>query len=217
MSLNKDYKSSTDEQIEKMRERLREERRKAQETDLSQFDFQMPLSKTSAQAIWPALGITGVMAIRYAVKNLLYVGIADEALTLKKMRPAILTGLMLLIFIAAAIVLRFTPMPEVKGEFFRYKNEDYHYSDIFRIKVSRIGRVTVYLSNGKKIYITRDFENYETFLVWAEKCGIEIDRAVDCGDDIYFPQDLDSKTAAVIIALIVLVIVVVLHFSLKDI
>ena len=99
MSLNKDYKSSTDEQIEKMRERLREERRKAQETDLSQFDFQMPLSKTSAQAIWPALGITGVMAIRYAVKNLLYVGIAGEALTLKKMRPAILTGLMLLIFI----------------------------------------------------------------------------------------------------------------------
>ena len=33
MSLNKDYKSSTDEQIEKMRERLREERRKAQETE----------------------------------------------------------------------------------------------------------------------------------------------------------------------------------------
>ncbi|MBR6837776.1 MAG: hypothetical protein IKM72_17470, partial [Oscillospiraceae bacterium] len=75
--------------------------------------------------------------------------------------------------------------------------------------------ITVYLSNGKKIRITRDYENYETFLVWAEKCGIDIDRAVDYGDDVDFHQDLDPKTAAVIIALIVMVVVVVLYFSLK--
>ncbi len=75
-------------------------------------------------------------------------------------------------------------MPEVKGEFFRYKKEDFHCSDINQIKVSRIRIITVYLSNGKKIRITRDYENYETFLVWAEKCGIDIDRAVDYGDDV---------------------------------
>ncbi len=208
---NDDYNKK----LEEIEESFREERRNAFEKDLSEFDFSMPLSKATAGTILPTVSLSLVMMIRYVIKPVIYANMTGEKLTLNKLMPVIMSVLLVLVFIFAAIFFRCAPMPEVKGEFFRYKKEDFHCSDINQIKVSRIRIITVYLSNGKKIRITRDYENYETFLVWAEKCGIDIDRAVDYGDDVGFPQDLDPKTAAVIIALIVMVVVVVLYFSLK--
>lgn len=91
----------------------------------------------------------------------------------------VLLGLIVAIFVFAtvcAFAMRFVSVPKVRGSMLHYDKKAYHYSEITHIKISSRQVMQVFVAKKRLFSLTRDFVNYESFLVWAGKCNIKIEK-----------------------------------------
>ncbi len=179
MSMYKSFEKLANEAIDEINNRIEAEKREAQEKDLSQFDFKIRLSKITYWIIAAAM-ISGLFILfRSVVSYFTYSSTTNQESTLDT-GMIITAGLLILPTFIALLLIKFKPLPEVKGSYLYYKYKEYHYSEVRCIKISEINTARVYLDDGKSFWLSRDFENYDMFIGWAEKCEIPVDRKERC-------------------------------------
>ena len=108
-------------------------------------------------------------------------------------------------FTVGAFALGFVSSPRIRGSLLYYNKKVYHYSQITNIKISSMHVVRVFVGKKKLFLITKDFANYQSFLVWAEKCNIKIEKEP--------PVEMDEekiKLMTLVTCLIIAVVVVIL-------
>lgn len=201
--------------IDEVNERIEKEKQDAGEKDLSQFDFRLQLSKLSLKIILFGGAFFGYLLLRQIFRLFLYssMGISYRS----NSTHAFLAVILFLGLISALVVIVFKTksLPEVKCSYMYYKKKEYHYSEISSIDISAINIARIHLLDGKSFWITRDFENYDTFLCWAEKCGIPVDRTKEVQPGVN--NDVDAKTAVAVITAILVVVAIILAFTLRSI
>ncbi len=175
MGMYKLFGKLSNEAVEELKNRIDEEKKEAQEKDISQFDFKMKLSKITYQAVIAALVFGVFMLFKAGAKSFIYDENAGQ-------KPSMNTGMLvigavlIILALAVALTVKLKPLPKVRCSYLYYKGNEYHYSKIQCIKISAINTARVFLEDGNSFRISRDFENYDMFIVWAEKCGIIIER-----------------------------------------
>ncbi len=135
----------------------------------------------------------------------------EESLSLTHFEVIIITFVILFIIVSFSLLIFMLKCakPRIRNSYIVYKGKYIHYREITLIKVSSLNVAKIYV-NGKKCFtITGDFNNYWSFLSWAEKCNVPMikkeRKEIDLGD---FNSDKVNKVYIIILILVIVFFIV---------
>lgn len=162
-----------------VQETRQREKAQVEESELYDIDFVIRIDKRNFQILGFTFLFLIIMFLRIFATDFLeiiqYHRIPEFSM-FHRVVFFILVGVGIL-FLLLCIILWLLPSLHVVRSQISYRNKTYHYSEISMIHVNSIKVATAYAGKKKLFRISGDYVNYATFLSWAEKCHIPIQRS----------------------------------------
>lgn len=164
-----------------LKNQFAEERETVKASALQDIDFLITYSKRMANMNICFSVVVFLIAFKIFAKPVLKHLIYDEPFEIDGLGIVMLVLLGVLIFfvIVYCIVIWTKRVIHVRNSMVYCGKKSWNYLEISKIIVNKVNVANVY-SKGKKIFwISAEFDNFESFLSWAEKCHIPVERKVD--------------------------------------
>lgn len=181
MGIEKNFSKKMLESELQIRQQFSRERDEVQLSELDEIDFWTKYSKSVSTMNICAFLLLLIFSFRLFGKPLIKHLIYKEPIqfvSFSIVMIAIVGALFLFVGVYFVIIWTKKPIHVRKGTVY-CGNKSWNYLEISKIVVNKMNIANVY-SNGKKIFwISAEFDNFESFLSWAEKCRIPVERKVD--------------------------------------
>jgi hypothetical protein len=162
-------------------EQREEDRAQIQESDLYNVDFIIKYDRSTIRMCLGGLLLLAPFAVRSVLKTIIRNHMLGRGFDLEMSASVIfftvLVGLAVIFVSVYAICVLRQGEIHVRHSSVFMRDKSWHYKEISQIKVNSLDNMaTVYVDGRMIFWIGSDYENFESFLTWAEKCHIPVKR-----------------------------------------
>lgn len=199
------FNEDIEEYTKDVKVRMEREKKAIDESDLDSIQFEIKLDKSALVIVWFLNLLVLLKGSQQFVYDIYVFVNYGKPLEFKVIDYVVISMLVasFLFAVLSPIAIRFLDVPSVRKGYIYCNKKVYHYSEITLIKISSLQIMSVYIGKKKIFSISRDYINYDSFLAWARKCGVNIFH--EPAFEIY-SENVPLMTAFVVLVIAVVVI-----------